>query len=124
VYVTCHFRCVNCHGLKTSKACNPHDFNTKENLEYVGPVPHKEYYGASKLARQKGRSFFEWYECQKGKRFDSKRVLELYYQDYVTVLRQKCQIFRREFMAIGNIEVILEAITFASSFNKVLRSGF
>jgi uncharacterized protein (DUF3084 family) len=49
--------------------------------------------------------FLEWYEGQKSELFDNKRVLESYYQDDVTVLRQACQVFRREFMAIGNIEV-------------------
>jgi G:T-mismatch repair DNA endonuclease (very short patch repair protein) len=51
-------------------------------------------------------------------------MLESYFQDDVTVLRQACQIFKREFMAIGNIEVFLESITIASACNKVLRKRF
>jgi hypothetical protein len=39
-------------------------------------------------------------------------------------LRQACQVFRKEFTQIGNIEVFLEAITKASACNKVLRKRF
>ena len=62
-----------------------------------------------------------WYESQKNKVFDNKRILEQYCQDDVTVLRQGWQIFRRDFIEIGNIEVFLEAFTIASACNKVLR---
>ena len=51
-------------------------------------------------------------------------ILEQYCQDDVTVLRQACQIFRREFIEIGNIEVFLESFTIASACNKVLRKRF
>ena len=51
-------------------------------------------------------------------------MLEQYCQDDVTVLRQACRVFRREFLAIGNIEVFLEALTIASACNKVLNKKF
>ena len=47
--------------------------------------------------------------------------LQAYCQDDVTVLRQACRVFRREFLQIGNIEVFLESVTIASACNKVLR---
>ena len=56
--------------------------------------------------------------------FDNRRVLETYCQDDVTVLRQECRVFRREFFQFGNIEGFLEAITIASACNKVLRKQF
>jgi hypothetical protein len=65
-----------------------------------------------------------WYNEQKLKVFDSRHVLEQYCQDDVTVLRQACRVFRREFLEIGNIEVFLEALTIASACNKVLRKKF
>ena len=61
---------------------------------------------------------------QKDGVFDNRRILEQYCQDYVTVLRQTCQLFRREFIDIGNIEVFLESFTIASACNKVLRKRF
>jgi len=62
-----------------------------------------------------------WYEEQKV--FDNRRVLEQYCQDD-TLLRQACQIFRRDYMESGNIEVFLEALTIASACNEVLRKKF
>ena len=51
-------------------------------------------------------------------------MLETYYQDDVTVLRQACRVFRREFIQLGNKEVFLEAFTINSACNKVLRKQF
>jgi len=51
-------------------------------------------------------------------------VLESYCQGDVTVLRQACVVFRREFIKIGHIDVFVESITIASACNKVLRKRF
>jgi hypothetical protein len=51
-------------------------------------------------------------------------MLEDYCQTDVTVLCQACQVFRREFIEIGNIEVFIASITIASAYNKVLRRRF
>jgi hypothetical protein len=93
-------------------------------LDYIGVIPDVSYYGASEMSDSERPEFLDWYECEKDKFFNNRRVLESYSQDDVTVLRQACQIFRREFMAIGKIEVFLEAITIASACNKVLRKRF
>jgi hypothetical protein len=44
--------------------------------------------------------FLEWYKDQRSVIFDNKRVLESYCQDDVAVLRQACQVFRREFLRV------------------------
>jgi hypothetical protein len=82
------------------------------------------YFGVDEMSQSERREFVTWYESQKDGVFDNKRVLEQYCQDDVTVLRQACQIFRRDFIEIGNIEVFLEAFTIASACNKVLRKRF
>jgi hypothetical protein len=105
-------------GLSVTKSWYPHYFNTKANLNYVGPIPDKWYFGADEMSETERREFMTWYDEQKDKVFDNKRILEQYCQDDVTVLRQTCQIFRRELIEIGNIEVFLEAIT------KCFESGF
>ena len=56
--------------------------------------------------------------------FDDKHVLGTYSQDDVPVVRQACRVFRRKFMHIGNIDIFVEAITIASSCNKILRKRF
>jgi len=64
-----------------------------------------------------------WYERQKSEPFDNRRVLESYCQDDVTVLRQVCRVFRREFLQIVNIEVFV-SLVIASACNKVLWPKF
>jgi predicted RNase H-related nuclease YkuK (DUF458 family) len=56
--------------------------------------------------------------------FDNLRVLDQYCQGDVTVLREACQIFRRDVMEIVNIEVFLAAVHIDSACNKVLRKQF
>jgi len=70
--------------------------------------------------------FLAWYKIQKKKfaMFDNRRVEETYCQIDVTVLRQVCRLFRREFIQIGNIDVFLEAIKTVSACNKVLGKQF
>ena len=70
------------------------------------------------------KDFLVWYESQRSETFDNKHVLESYCQDDVTVLRQACRVFRREFMQTGQIDVFVESITIASACNKVLRNLF
>jgi G:T-mismatch repair DNA endonuclease (very short patch repair protein) len=111
-------------GLFAYKSWYPHYFNTKANLDYVGPIPDIKYYGVDEMVEAERKDFLSWYEGQKDKIFDNRRVLEQFCQDDVTVLRQASQIFRRDFIEIGNIEVFLEALTIASACNKVLRKKF
>jgi len=110
-------------GLQTSKSWFPHLFNTKANLDYVGPIPDIRYYGADEMSEGERRGFMAWYKERKVKVFDNRHVLEEYCQDDVTVLRQACRVFRREFLEIVNIDVFLDALTIASACNKVLRKN-
>jgi len=65
-----------------------------------------------------------WYDTQKDIVFNNRHVLKQYCQNDVTVLRQACQIFRRDFMKVGNVDVFLESCTIASACNKVFRKRF
>jgi hypothetical protein len=87
-------------------------------------MPCIEYFGANEMCVGERRDFMTWYDEQKVKVLDNRQVLEQYGQDDVTVLRQACQIFRGDFIEIGNIEVFLEAVTIASACNRVLREKF
>jgi hypothetical protein len=111
-------------GLTVTKSWYPHYFNTTANLDYIGPMPIIAYFGADEMKESERREFMTWYEERRDEVFDNRRVLQQYSQDDVTVLWEACQIFRRDFMVIGNIAVFLEAITIASACNKVLRKTF
>ena len=110
-------------GLTVAKSWYPHYFNTEENLDYIGPLPDVSYYGVNEMGKGERSKLLEWYETQEPP-FDNRRVLEQYCQDDVTVLRQACRMFRREFMQIGNLDVCLESITIQSACNKVLHKRF
>jgi hypothetical protein len=90
-------------------------------LEYVGSIPDICYFGVYEMGEGDRRDFMAWYDQQKDNVFGNRRVLEQYCQDIVTVLRQECQSLRRDFIKIGNVKVFLEALTFASACNNVLR---
>jgi hypothetical protein len=111
-------------GLSVEKSWYPHYFNREENLNYVGSIPDVEYFRADAMGASERRDFFEWFECQRGVVFDNRRVLEEYCQQDVTVLRQECQTFRRDFMEIGNVDVFLDSLTIASACNRVFRKKF
>ena len=70
------------------------------------------------------KEFLEWYDSQWSVLFDNVHVLETYFQDDVTVLRQACRVFRREFLQVGNINVFHESVTIASACNKILLKLF
>ena len=73
-------------GLSVAKSWYPHFFNTKANLDYVGPFPDVTYFGADEMSQSERREFMTWYESQKDNVFDNRRILEQYCQDDVTVL--------------------------------------
>jgi len=93
-------------------------------IAYVGPIPDISYYGVDEMRVVERNEFLVWYESQRSETFDNRHVLESYSQNGVTVLRQACRLFRREFMQIGHIDIFVESITIASACNKVLRKRF
>jgi hypothetical protein len=98
----------------------PHNFNKNKNLNYVGPIPEVSYFVVDEMSISERMEFMTCHDDQKNKVFDNKLVLEKYFQDDVRNFRQACQIFIREFMEIGNIEVFLESFTIASAFIKTI----
>jgi hypothetical protein len=126
-YIPCPLRKLpEAFGLSSSKSWYPHYFNTEENLDYVGDIADVSYYGLNEMCDSERKDSLAWYEDQKSSSaiFDNRRVLEQYCQDDFKVLRQACQVFRREFKQFGNIDVLLESITIASPCNKVFRKLF
>ena len=111
-------------GITSRKSWYPHLFNTSANLDYVGHMPDISLYGVDATSAPERSEFMAWYDEQKDRVFHNRCVLKEYCQDDVTVLREACSIFRRDFIEMGNIEVFIEAYTIASTCNKVLRKTF
>jgi len=124
-YLPCALRKLpEAFNLSASKSWHPHYFNTVEKVIYVGPIPDNSYYGTNVMREEERRELLFWYESQRSETFNNRRVLEIYCQDDVTVLRQACRLFRREFLHIGHFDVSVESITITSACNKVLRKRF
>ena len=68
--------------------------------------------------------FLAWFERQKAQVFDKRRILESYFPDDVSVLREACPVLRQEFIQLGNIDVFLEFVIIASECTKVMRKRF
>jgi len=90
----------------------------------VGPIPDISQFGADEMRESERKEFTAWYDTQKDRVFDNRRVFEQYCQDDGTVLRQAWRIFLPDFIEIGNVDVFLESCTLASACNKVLRKRF
>ena len=76
------------YGLTATKSWYPHLFKTQENLDYIGPISDIKYYGLNEMGEEERQEFLAWYESQKSDEvFDNRRVLEMYCQYDVTVLR-------------------------------------
>ena len=111
-------------GLTAAKGWYPHYFKTEENLNYVGSIPDKSYYGIDEMSAGEPTDVLEWYDSQLSVLFDNRRVLKASSQDDVTVLRQACQVFRRDFLQFGNIDVFHESVKIASACHNVLSKIF
>jgi hypothetical protein len=74
--------------LETQKGYFPHLFNTRENNEYIGPIPDKAYYDLTWVAKSNNDVllFDEWYETQAGVEWNFKDELLRYCRDDVKIL--------------------------------------
>lgn len=100
----------------------PHLFNTRENAEYVGPIPAKDYYMPEGMS-VKGRKDFETWHAKQvtdGVEFDFAKELVSYCESDVRLLKEGCLTFKRLFEAKTSFNPF-EQITIASACNRDLR---
>ena len=89
-----------------AKGYFPHLFNKRENGDYVGPLPAKEYYIPKTMSVEELENFNKWYKEQRenGAVFDFRRDIKAYCQMDVTILREGCQTFQRLFQKETGIQ--------------------
>ena len=82
-----------------AKGYFPHLFNRRENEDYVGPLPNKQFYMPEAMSVDDLKKFEKWYQEQTDRDaiFDFKRDIKAYCQMDVTILREGCQMFQRLF---------------------------
>jgi len=110
--------------LKCKKGYYAHFFFTASSMNYVGPYPEPEFYGADSIPADEHGQLMQWHEEQKGKLFCNKDELLAYCMDDVNVLRQACCAFRNLFLKLVEMDPFREAITISSICNKVFRTMF
>ncbi len=82
-------------GLNQTKGYFPHLFNKAENLDYSGPIPPKDTFDLSFIAKSKGdlEKFDEWYKDQEFVVWNFKEELEKYCILDVSLLAQIVRIY-------------------------------
>jgi hypothetical protein len=73
-------------------------------------MPDIANFGADEMKVSERREFMTRNEERRDEVFDNRQVLEQYCQDDGSVLREACQILRRDFTEIGNIHVFLDRL--------------
>lgn len=94
-------------GLKElKKGFYPYWFNTKENWNYVGPLPDKKYYKPNQMKTETRAEFNEWYDNLKKNNFVYNHELETknYCISDVDILRRSCEEFRKLYIQIADID--------------------
>jgi hypothetical protein len=56
--------CLYASCPKPSALLQPHYFNTKANLDIVGPMPDKSYFGYNYIRFSEREAFLAWYEMR------------------------------------------------------------
>jgi hypothetical protein len=106
--------------LKKGWMC--HLFASEENLNYLGPLPHPDYYGSQFFSQSKKQEFEKWYAERSKYLFDYKQELEDYCLSDVKLLKEGCLSFRKIILQITDgIDCFQENITLASLCHLIFR---
>lgn len=113
-------------GLKElKKGYFPHFFNTRDNQNYVGPIPDKKYYGEATKKAKGRKEFLEWYNesVKEDYVFDFQKEFMEYCNSDVDILCRGCLEHRKQFLEIANID-LFQYITIASVCMGIYRSKY
>ncbi|XP_071850632.1 uncharacterized protein [Apostichopus japonicus] len=111
-------------GLEETKGYFPYLFNTSVHETYEGPWPAAHYYHPEVMSAEKQKSFYAWYETQKHSTFNMAEEMKKYCIDDVNLLRKGCLRFRRDFLAMNQMDPFVNAMTIAQACQQVFRRKF
>ena len=101
----------------------PHEFNKRENENYIGPYPAPALYGYDAMSDASKKTFMEWYVTVRDTPFDFRKELLSYCVNDVTVLIKACKIYREAFHECTGLDPFAYA-TLASSCMGVFKTLF
>ncbi|KAL9960272.1 hypothetical protein ACROYT_G033710 [Oculina patagonica] len=98
----------------------PHFFNKRENQNYVGPIPARDYYDPEGMTKERKAEFEVWYQerVDEDYEFDFQQELLAYCKSDVKLLHEGCRIFRSEFQDIAGFDPMEKCLTIASACSR------
>ena len=96
-----------------SKEYFPHLFNVPEKQNYVGLTSESECYCPDEMSTEGRAKFYQWYEGQRGTRFDMQAKLPRYCLSDVDISQRCCEAFRGLFAEHTGPELYTKAYTIA-----------
>ncbi|KAK2814682.1 hypothetical protein Q5P01_000759 [Channa striata] len=99
----------------------PHKFSSENTLDYVGPYPEAQCYGADQMSVKNRELFMLWYICH-GK-FDFKKEAILYCKNDTAILRKACLLFREMLIKETGFDPF-KRVTIASACMYAFRTNF
>ena len=122
-------------GLKEAKGWFPHHFNKKENWNYIGPYPSREYFGFELMNEVESEHFNAWYQekVHMQAEFNFQEEIEHYCRLDVNILREACLQYRKLLLDVTKTKHDdkeqpsidpWQEITIASVCSQVYRSKF
>ena len=80
----------------------PHEFNLKENYNYVGPLPAPEYYGTRFMSEKRFAEFMGWWNCEDKAIRDGVKPLWNFKEEIVRYCMQDVDVLRRSWIAYSD----------------------
>lgn len=107
------------------KGYYPHFFNTPENFEYEGPIPHANFYGVDAMKEPERKRFLEWYNVEKcnGIIFNNKNELIKYCRQDVNILRLACIKFQTLLIQLTDVDPF-DQITIAGTCMAIFKCNY
>lgn len=116
-------------GLAIEKGDFPHEFNTSENQDYVGPLPAAEMYGTRFMTAKRFNEFSLWHAEEDAKiksgaspLWDFQAELLKYCERDVDVLCSAWSLFEKEMFTITGIYPGVQNVSAASFTNWVWKT--
>ena len=108
-----------------SKGFFPHEFYGADTLNYIGPIPDKNYFDRSKMNEDDLIEFDEFHKLKSDLGiYDIKKEIIEYCKDDVTILRLSMEKFRMRTLSSFTVDPFTDACTIASNCFTIYINNF
>ena len=113
-------------GIKElKKGFYPYWFNSIENMDYIGDMPERKLFTPNKMSSKKRKEFNDWYDDKVKNNYvwNHREETKGYCISDVNILRRSCEIFRRLYIEIADIDPF-RYTTIASVCMAIYRANY